>query len=194
MGISNYLSAVALGIPTRHFIDKLFFKSPWELRMLNRRHNKIMITTSDYGFERKCDATSRGSKTIQFAKGSTLETSAVVQPLFSLKLEIWPLYTSLMPNFSQLNQQQTNFWSLKKLWFCVGGSTTDFLRLDWITTLNDFWKADISNVISLSSNCELGFGIRSDEWLTLETSAFQIFHGGNSAFINSFHKTNIKVF
>ena len=31
--------------------------------------------------------------------------------------------------------------------------------------------------------------IRSDEGLTLETSAFQIFHGGNSTFINSFDKT-----
>ena len=30
---------------------------------------------------------------------------------------------------------------------------------------------------------------RSDEGLTLETPAFQIFHGGNSAFINSFDKT-----
>ena len=28
-----------------------------------------------------------------------------------------------------------------------------------------------------------------DEGLTLETSAFQIFHGGNSTFINSFDKT-----
>ena len=31
---------------------------------------------------------------------------------------------------------------------------------------------------------------RSDEGLTLETSAFEIFHGGNSTFINSFDKTN----
>ena len=31
--------------------------------------------------------------------------------------------------------------------------------------------------------------IRSDEALTLETSAFQIFHGGNSTFINSFDET-----
>ena len=29
----------------------------------------------------------------------------------------------------------------------------------------------------------------SDEGLTLETSAFKIFHGGNSTFINSFDKT-----
>ena len=33
--------------------------------------------------------------------------------------------------------------------------------------------------------------IRSDEGLTLETSAFQIFHGGNSTFINSFDKTKL---
>ena len=31
--------------------------------------------------------------------------------------------------------------------------------------------------------------LRSDEGLTLETSAFQIIHGGNSTFINSFDKT-----
>ena len=31
--------------------------------------------------------------------------------------------------------------------------------------------------------------LRSDEGLTLETSAFQIFHGDNSTFINSFDKT-----
>ena len=31
--------------------------------------------------------------------------------------------------------------------------------------------------------------VRSDEGLTLETSAFQIFHGGNFTFINSFDKT-----
>ena len=30
---------------------------------------------------------------------------------------------------------------------------------------------------------------KADEGLTLETSAFQIFHGGNSTFINSFDKT-----
>ena len=34
------------------------------------------------------------------------------------------------------------------------------------------------------------FVLRSDEGLSLETSAFQIFHGGNSTFFNSFHKTN----
>ena len=32
---------------------------------------------------------------------------------------------------------------------------------------------------------------RSDEGLTLETSAFLIFHGGNSTFINSFDKTKL---
>jgi len=31
--------------------------------------------------------------------------------------------------------------------------------------------------------------LRSDEGLTLETSAFQIFHGGNWTFINTFDKT-----
>ena len=32
-------------------------------------------------------------------------------------------------------------------------------------------------------------GIPSDEGLTLDTSAFQIFYSGNSTFINSFDKT-----
>ena len=36
-------------------------------------------------------------------------------------------------------------------------------------------------------------GIRSDEGLTLETSAHSIYHGGNSPFINSFDKTKISV-
>ena len=36
--------------------------------------------------------------------------------------------------------------------------------------------------------------IRSDKGLTLETSAFQIFHGGNSTFINSFDKTKFSSF
>ena len=31
--------------------------------------------------------------------------------------------------------------------------------------------------------------VRSDEGLTLETSAFEIFHGGNFTFINSFDKS-----
>ena len=35
------------------------------------------------------------------------------------------------------------------------------------------------------------FDIRSDEGLTLETSAFRIFHGGNSTFINSFDETKV---
>ena len=34
---------------------------------------------------------------------------------------------------------------------------------------------------------------RSDEGLTLEKSAFQIFHGGNSTFINSFDKTKFLI-
>ena len=33
------------------------------------------------------------------------------------------------------------------------------------------------------------FSLRSDEGLTLVTSAFQIFHGGNSTFINSLDET-----
>ena len=37
----------------------------------------------------------------------------------------------------------------------------------------------------------LALRLRSDEGLTLETSAFLIFHGGNSTFINSFDKTKL---
>ena len=33
--------------------------------------------------------------------------------------------------------------------------------------------------------------VRSDKGLTLETSAFQIFHGSNSTFTNSFDKTRV---
>ena len=36
--------------------------------------------------------------------------------------------------------------------------------------------------------------IRSDEGLTLETSAFQIVHGGNSTFINTFDKAKFSCF
>ena len=43
------------------------------------------------------------------------------------------------------------------------------------------WKADVPSVSPTA--------IRSDEGLTLETSAFQFFNGGNSTFINSFDKT-----
>ena len=37
--------------------------------------------------------------------------------------------------------------------------------------------------------CPFPSDLRSGEELTLETSVFQIFHGGNSTFINSFDKT-----
>ena len=48
----------------------------------------------------------------------------------------------------------------------------------------------LSSRYSLGKDPILAIGpIRSDELLTLETSAFHIFHGGNSTFINSFHKT-----
>ena len=45
------------------------------------------------------------------------------------------------------------------------------------------WKTEVSSVSSWSER------IGSDEGLALETSAFQIFHGGTSTFIHSFHKT-----
>ena len=41
----------------------------------------------------------------------------------------------------------------------------------------------------IKTNSTHNSSIRSDEGLTLETSAFQIFHGGNSTFMNSFDKT-----
>ena len=48
------------------------------------------------------------------------------------------------------------------------------------------------NFLALSYQCLLSvLKFRSDEGLTLETSAFQIFHGGNFTFINSFDKTKV---
>ena len=43
--------------------------------------------------------------------------------------------------------------------------------------------------MSLHPDVSKQLNIRSDEGLTLETSAFQIFHGDNFTFINSFDKT-----
>ena len=40
----------------------------------------------------------------------------------------------------------------------------------------------------------LSLVIRSDEGLTLETSGFQIFYGGNSTFINLFDKTKFSCY
>ena len=54
--------------------------------LFQSRYNKVMITTSDYSFERKCDATSRRSKTIQFDKGSTLELDVSSRPAASFSL------------------------------------------------------------------------------------------------------------
>ena len=41
-------------------------------------------------------------------------------------------------------------------------------------------------MLTKKRRCVLGKQIRSDDGLTLETSAFQIFHGANSTNINSF--------
>ena len=68
-----------------------------------------------------------------------------------------------------------------KIWFY---QTSDKGR---IASVKNFWKADF-RVLAVHTS-ELGLGIRCDEGLTLETSAFQIFHGGNSTFINFFDKT-----
>ena len=46
----------------------------------------------------------------------------------------------------------------------------------------------------IKTNKTYNSSIRSDEGLTLKMSAFQIFHGGNSTFINSFDKTKISCF
>ena len=48
----------------------------------------------------------------------------------------------------------------------------------------------------IKTNNTLNSSIRSDEGLTLETSAFQIVHrdGGNSTFINTFDKNQISLF
>ena len=49
------------------------------------------------------------------------------------------------------------------------------------------WQS--SSTLSYQHITSHNSSIRSDEGLMLEMSAFQIFHGGNSTFINSFDKT-----
>ena len=49
-----------------------------------------------------------------------------------------------------------------------------------------YWKFSISSVKTQNTNFQ---NAPKDKELTLETSAFQIFQGGNSTFINSFDKT-----
>ena len=46
----------------------------------------------------------------------------------------------------------------------------------------------------IKSNNTQNSSIRFDEGLTHETSAFQVVHGGNSTFINTFDKTKISMF
>ena len=46
----------------------------------------------------------------------------------------------------------------------------------------------------IKTNSTQNSSIRSDEGLTLETSAFQIVHGGNSTLIDTFDKTKISCF
>ena len=53
------------------------------------------------------------------------------------------------------------------------------------------WNADISPSISPRRQ---SVAICSGESLMLEVSAFQVFHGGNSTFINSFDKTKFSCF
>ena len=60
----------------------------------------------------------------------------------------------------------------------VKGKTTDF-------KITGEKKAQQSNQIYFNTFIEY----RSNEGLTHETSAFQIFHGGNSSLMNSFEKT-----
>ena len=48
--------------------------------------------------------------------------------------------------------------------------------------------------IRIKTNNTHNSSIRSGEGLTLETSAFQIVHGGNSTLINMFDKTNFSCF
>ena len=79
----------------------------------------------------------------------------------------------------------------KETWCCVGGRvkhenlllSKELINVDlppW-----KIWKADVSSLSPLS------------EWtaktLTLETSAIQIFQGGNSNFINSFDQTKCPI-
>ena len=51
------------------------------------------------------------------------------------------------------------------------------------------WNRQLIRCTITTQSVKLHYFIRSDERLTLESSAFQIFQGGNSTFINSFHKT-----
>ena len=46
-----------------------------------------------------------------------------------------------------------------------------------------------SSTLSYKPTTPYNSSIRSDKGQTLETSAFKIFHGGYSTFINSFDKT-----
>ena len=46
----------------------------------------------------------------------------------------------------------------------------------------------------IKTNNTLNSSIRADERLTLETSAFQIVHGGNSTFNNTFDKTKFSCY
>ena len=70
----------------------------------------------------------------------------------------------------------------------------------WYTKQHDFLVRQSVREMACSFFCHQGFigiiwahslleSIRSDEGLTLETSAFLNFHGGNSTFINSFDET-----
>ena len=64
-----------------------------------------------------------------------------------------------------------------KIWF-----TNELSRFNTVKRLG---KVTLRALTFIRAN----FSFRSDDALMLETSAFQIFHGGNLTFINSFDKT-----
>ena len=61
------------------------------------------------------------------------------------------------------------------------------MRVNGILLVSSF--SDVYSAVSQSISWARDSSISYDEGLTLETSAFQICHGGNSTFIDSFDKT-----
>ena len=85
----------------------------------------------------------------------------------------------------------TNLLFLKKLWCCVRGR----VKHENSVLLNELRKVNYHRERFKELTFRpLTLRIRSDKGLTLETSAFQIFYGGNSTFINSFDKTKFSSF
>ena len=108
-------------------------------------------------------------------------------------------------------------FQLKRYWVCaccscVSSGNEAYLfalrRLLWMPKLKTVWASVKLFLVAFMIRwwlvckksadiffCKCSYLTRSDEGLTLETSAFQIFHGGNFSFIrNSFDKTKFSLF